>query len=379
MNELVTFEKKYSLWEYQLFNYPLWIHCREPLLNTGIMVERRIVRPRLSTIFKSFIFTIKFLLTQKKYDKVFFLMERAELLEIYKEEKNTKKILFLNPEQEKVYKGNYISSDFFSFLRLISRKISFVLFYNKYINITEHLEIIGLDKGLNKYIKIAMGDAFFLKLLSFILWKKNEKIYTGAVIPMGEKFVNILNSYEVQHGVIHPEHPGYISIPPVMNTLILYAKRYETLLMKYGYKGNLSIQEYKKTFFERNTDRSYTIVIYTQPLKSMQEGIYKFLHKYRPTNVFIQKHPKDYFDYKIDDKFFVSATTPFEVEYPIMYLSSIIENFTLYDKDCYIYDVRHSSIDIKTFLNIYTSDTESQMIIMSSLDKIYTTIQSRML
>ena len=96
MGELIVFEKKHKLWEHKLFGYPLWIHCREPLLYTTVMATRKIKRPTLLNMFKSFVGTMKFLVTQKKYDKVFFLMERAELLEVYIQEKNPKKILFLN-------------------------------------------------------------------------------------------------------------------------------------------------------------------------------------------------------------------------------------------------------------------------------------------
>lgn len=375
MNELITIEKRYSLWEHKLFNYPLWIHCREPLLKTGIMVERRIVRPTLVNMLKSFFLTIKFLFTQKKYDKVFFLMERAELLEIYKEDKNSRKILFLNAEQDRVCESDYISSDFLNLLRFLSRKIVFMIFYKKYKKIIKHLEILNCDEFLKKYIKIAMGDAFFLKFLSLILIKQNKKIYTGSVIPMGEKFLNTLNSYEVQHGVIHLGHMSYIAIPPVKNTLILYHEHYRFFLLDNGYIGRLYVKEYKKTFFEKLTERYFPIVIYTQPLLKMQEDICQFMHKCQPKNVFIQKHPKDYFDYELNDSYFVSSTTPLEVGYPIVYSSSIIENFTLYDRDCYIYDVRPKTIDIEAFIKIYTLNSKSKMIIKTCLYEIYEMIE----
>lgn len=375
MEALVAFEKKHRLWNLTLFDYPLWIHCREPLLSTGMMVERQINRPSLKSMVKSFWGTMKFLVTQHKYDKLFFLMERAELLEIYNQEKSTKKLLFLNPEQERVYEsGEYISSDFLSLLRFISRKVAFRIFSKKYQQSIAHLETIGCDSTLNKYIQVAMGDALFLKFLSLILSKKNQKFYTGAVIPMGEKFVNALNSYEVQHGVIHPAHIGYMGLPEIKNTLILYDKRYEKIMREGGYMGKLMINAYKKTFFEKTTSRYFPVVIYTQPTQEMQSAVNTFFKTHQPTNVFIQKHPKDYFEYAIDKHFFVTATTPFEVGYPIMYLSSIIENFTLYHKRCYIYDLHYADIDLEAFLSIYTMGSTSQMVIMENLEDIYKTI-----
>ena len=365
--ELIAFEKKHQLWEHKLFNYPLWIHCREPLLSSAIMAERKMRRPSLWGMIKSFGLSMKFLVTQKKYDKVFFLMERAELLEVYIQEKNPKKILFLNPEQEKIYQGNdAISSDFFSLLRFVSRKISYLIFRKKYKEIVEELK----RENLNRYIRDALGDALFLKFLSLILSKKNQKIYTGAVIPIGEKFVNALNSFEVQHGVIYPEHIGYIALPEVKNSLLLYSNRYEQMMRECGYVGKLELHEYKKYFLEKSSCRYFPIVIYTQPSIEMQESIKKFFKEIQPKNYFLQKHPKDYFDYEVDEKYFVTATIPSEVGNPIMYTSSIIENFTLFNRDCYIYNFKYH-IDVKKFLEIYTVGTSSTMIVKDSFKEIY--------
>jgi len=375
IDELVVLEKKHDLWKYTLFDYPIWIHCREPLVSSGMMAQRKINRPHFIIMLKSFFQTLIFLMQQKKYDKVFFLMERAELLEIYNQDKSNQKLLFLNREQDKIYaKNDYISSDFLSLLRLLSRKISYIIFRKKYNKIVKKLYDIGCEASLNEYVKIALGDALFLKFLSFILSKKNKKYYTGAVIPMGEKFVNALNSYEVQHGVIHPAHIGYIGLPEIKNSLILYSRRYETIMNNCRYKGNLIVNEYKRAFFEKDVKRYFPIVIYTQPTKEMQESVNEFIKKSQSKNLFIQKHPKDYFDYDIDAEYFVTATTPFEVGYPIFYLSSVIENFTLYNKRCYIYDLEYTGINLEEFLSIYTRGSTSKIIIHNNLTWLYNEI-----
>jgi hypothetical protein len=376
IKQLILFENKYSLWDYKLFGYPLWIHCREPLLESAIMAERKMPKVQISVMFKSFVQTVKFLFSQKKYDNVYFLMERAELLEIYSQDKSVKKLLFLNPEQEKIYEDDdYISSDFFSLLRFISRKIAFILFWKRYKEVSKAFSFIDDSGSLTPYIKVALGDALFLKFLSFVLDKKSKKFYTGAVIPMGEKFINALNSYEVQHGVIHPSHTGYVGLPEVKNSLILYSKRYEHVLKENGYRGNFIVQDYKKTFFEKKVERNFFILIYTQPDENMQQGINNFFKKYKPSDVFIQKHPKDYYDYNIEEKYFVNATTPFEVKYPIFFTSSVMENFTIYDKKCYIYDLKYPSFNLIEFLNIYTRGSSSEVIILESLDEIYRDIK----
>jgi hypothetical protein len=373
-SKLVAFEEKNQLWQDRLFGYPVWIHCREPLLNSVIMANRKMRRPSMRGMIKSFYQTIKFLLTQHKYEKVFFLMERAELLEVYNQESNPKKILFLNPEQETIYAGrDYVSSDFFSLLRLVSRKIAYLIFYKNYKEMVKKVEALALEP----YIKNGLGDALFLKFLSLVISNKNEKVYSGAVIPIGEKFVNALNSTEVQHGVIHPEHVGYISIPEVANRLMLYSERYREILYNSGYKGELIVCNYKKIFFERKTNRHFPIVIYTQPLEEMQNEINSFLEEYKPKDFYIQKHPKDYFKYKVDRSFIVSGTIPSEVGYPIAFISSVVENFNLFNRDCYILNIE-GKYKVEELLEIYTIGSESKMIIMDSLEDIYRDIAGRM-
>lgn len=377
--ELVNFENKNNVWDIKFLEYPLWIHCRESLVSTGMLVDRKVKVPSIINMLKSFFQTIMFLFQQKNYDKVFFLMERAELLEIYNIEKNNKKILFLNPEQEKFYdKEDYISSDFFNLLRFVSRKVAFRIFKKRYHKTVNYLNKIGCTQEIHKYIQVAMGDALFLKFLSLVLSSKNDKIYTGSVIPIGEKFINRLNSFEVQHGVIYAQHIGYIGLPKIKNTLLLYSTRYEEMMKNNGYFGKIEINEYKKDFFEKNSTRYFPIVIYTQPALLMQEGINEFFKIIQPTNCYIQKHPKDYFDYDIEKKYFVSATIPSEVAYPIMYTSSIIENFTLYHRNCYIYNFLNSKT-IKKDLEIYMLGTNSVIIVKNNLNNLYLYIQKEII
>jgi len=369
-HELVKIEKAHHVWEHKLFGYPIWIHCREPLYN-GMMAERKITYPGVGRMLKSMVDTIKFLITQNRYKHIYFLMERVELLEIYRQDPVSEKILFLNHEQEPVCEGSYIESDFFNLLRFLSRKVSFLIFRKKYRSMIQALQKTGYQKEIEPYIRTAFGDALFLKILSILLHKSPQKFYSGAVIPIGEKFLNVLNSYEVQHGVIYPEHIGYIGIPEVKNRLLLYSDRYQKILKDAGYTGKLIVHEFKKHFLEKGSDRYFPIVIYTQPTLKMQEEINAFFQKYRPDNLYIQRHPKDYFDYDIDSVYFVTATTPREVGYPIIYTSSIVENFTLYHRTCYIYNVKHIEFDIEAFLRIYTEGTRSKMVIRESLEELY--------
>lgn len=302
-------------------------------------------------------------------------MERAEVLEIYTQDKTDKKILFLNQEQERVFEGDFISSDFFNLLRFISRKVSYLIFYKKYKKIISFFDGIDIT-DMDPFLQTAFGDALFLKFLSLILSKKNKKYYTGCVVPIGEKFVNALNSYEVQHGVIRKKHIGYVHIPKTKNVLVLYSKLYETILRENGFYGEIIIDNFKKNFFEQKTNREFFIVIYTQPTIVMQKGVDDFFKKYNPTDVYVQKHPKDYFKYDIDEKYFVNQTIPSEVKYPIIYTSTIVENFAMYDRDIYIYDIKYTN-NLMESLEVLIKDSNSKIIVKDSLDEIYKEIKER--
>jgi hypothetical protein len=351
INSLIKLEKKHKLWNQTLLGYPLWIHCREQIVIPQNQVKK-IKKPNFFNIVKSFLKTAVFLFKQNKYDNVYFLMEREELLEIYRQDKNKKK-LFLNTNENKFFKNyDFISSEFLNILRFLSRKISYIIFFVKYKKIINKLDIIIPNINVKSNIKNAFGDALFLKFLSLIFTKKNKKFYSGSVIPMGEKFLNSLNSFEVQHGVIHSSHVGYVEVPDVKNTLILYDGRYIDIMLSFKYLGKLSVIEYKKNFLTKHSNRYYSIVIYTQPVQEIQNGVELFFSKNNPSNVYIQRHPNDCFNYSIDSKYFVKSTIPSEVGTPIAYTSSIIENFTLIGRVCKIYDIGIND-KLVDFLKVY--------------------------
>lgn len=371
---LIAFEQKHRVWDLRFLGYPIWIHFRERLIDSGVPAERKLRMPPLRVIVKSFFQTAGFLFRQSRYKHVYFLMDRAELLEIYHTDPHTEKILFLNREQEDEYTGSdYISSDFLNLFRFLCRKSAYLLFPFRYKHFTRQFRILGYDTALYRTTKNAMGDALFLKLLS-LLMKNNKKFYTGAVIPIGEKFLNLLNSHEVQHGVIHPSHVGYIGLPTVKNTLILYARKYETILRKYHYEGPLDVNTYKERFLNRASGRAYPVVIYTQPLQKMQRAIETFFTQCHPVNIYIQKHPRDYFPYAIDAKYFVKGTIPSEVRFPVFYTSSTIENFSMFDRTCYIYDVNEPGIRLEQILHVYRTGSGSQFIIDRDLHHLLTKI-----
>ena len=367
MEELITLEQREEVWKENFLGYPLWIHFREDLIKNGIKADRKMYIPSLFSMLKSMYSTFVFLVFQQHTKPhTYFLMERAELLESYIHDDIDNKVLFLNPEQEQHYTGKYISADFFNLMRYLSRKSAFFLAPFKYRYFVDRFDRGLLDMPeIQRNVQNAMGDALFLYLLDKLLRSDYKKFYSGCVIPIGEKFLNRLNSVEIQHGIIHEEHVGYIGIPSVKNTLMLYHDKYAVLLKNKGYQGNIVINPYKNVFFERESSRYFPIVIYTQPLAEMQEALKAFfLHYKGEKDIYIQKHPKDYAEYSIEKKYIIHSSTPNEVAFPIFFTSSAIENFTLFNRDCYIWNV---SQKIK-------SDDILKIFLIGSLSHIYTAL-----
>lgn len=366
---LIEKEKLYKLWEITFFGYPLWVHCRDGLSKGSIHIGFKQNKPKIKDLLISTYKTFKFFVRQKKYKKVYFLADRMELLESYREDNEQKKILFIHFEKIKRNRNidiEYISADFLNVIRFIFRKSVYLFFFKVY------KKSLRSCRGLcsNQQIKIAMGDALFLRFLSLCFDSHIEKYYAVAVIPPGEKFLNRLNSFEIQHGVIHKNHVGYMGIPEVKNTLIVYHQNYKKLLCNEKYMGKLNLIEYKKTFLQKTSSRIFCAVIYTQPIIGMQKAIESFFTINNPENIWIQRHPKDTYCYNISEKYFVEDTIPNEVDYPICYTSTIIENFLIMGKNCLIYDIEDKEINIHSVLSVYIQDNSVKLIYFNSLNKI---------
>ena len=377
MQDLISLEENQCLWNITFLEYPLWIHFREDLIANGIKADRKIAIPAIKHIISSTFQTLKFIIyTQHTRPTTYFLMERTELLESFKQEIATNKVLFLNHEQEHLYHDSYIRADFLNAIRFICRRITYILFYFYYLKAYSYFQNTPLkETEIKQNIKNSMGDAFFLKLLSKIFRRDYPKYYSGCIIPIGEKFINRLNTFEVQHGIIQPSHVGYIGLPMVKNALLLYDKRYEVLLREHNYQGTLFINPYKKKFLETKSTRYFPIVIYTQPLQEMQEALINFLTENKNhKNIYIQKHPKDYALYPIEHIHIVNSTMPCEVGSPIFYTSSVIENYTLSNRTCYIWLVS-TLIDVHKILNIFLIGSSSKFIEDTSLKQLMASIQ----
>ena len=376
--DLSKFEKEHNVWNMKFLEYPLWVHCREGASNQGINIVSVFYRPNLRRIIISTYDSLKFIFSQKRYNKVYFLADRVETVQIYTEDTETKKILFLHQEQkEGTSQLEHIDASFFNIVRYIFRKITYGAFFIRYRSFVRELANIGYDESRFVKIKNAMGDALFLKCLSFVLRKNVTVFYAGAVVPAGEKFINRLNSCEVQHGVIHSQHVGYVGIPNVKNKLIVYAKRYEKLLRNHDYKGQIEVNTFKQAFLTTASSRNFTSVIYTQPIEAMQKSIKDFFKKEKREGIYIQKHPQDFYNYEIPSVYFAKNTVPSEVDYPVCYTSTIIENFTLLDRECYIYDIQHDNIDLDNFLSLYTEETEAKLFYFYDLESIYKDIKKK--
>jgi hypothetical protein len=65
----------------------------------------------------------------------------------------------------------------------------------------------------------------------------------------------------------------------------------------------------------------------------MQKAVETFMKKQSSKEIYIQKHPKDYAEYPIAQQYIIYSSTPKEVTFPVFFTSSVIENFTLFNRE----------------------------------------------
>lgn len=337
--QLVEFETRHNLWTMSCLDYPIWMNLRPSFVDDVVIVPPQSRKIYPFRIIKSFLKLLMFFVTKPRYDQIFFLACRRDLLEFYRHKRNDRSLLFVNFENDRACdEFPHISCDALNIIRFLCRIVAGrVLGKNKAEIQAKFKKQTNLELSASN-VNAALGDAIYYKILQFIFGEKSRKFYSVAVVPLGEKLRNRLNSFEVQHGIISEKNFSYIGVPGIRNTLIVYDKAFEDLLRARAYSGSIVVDEYKKIFLMRSTNRHFPVVIYTQPIEKFQVQIKSYMNSFATDGVFIQKHPRDVFDYDLPSEKFVTDTLPGEVDSPVLFCSSVIEDYLLLQKKVFLYD-----------------------------------------
>lgn len=381
LTELIDWETQAGLWNIRFKQVPVWMYLRDDFVSTTRPVPPKHKLPKIINILGSLLALIKLHIFANKYSSIAFLCNRRDVTDFWRHitKKNDEKCALLlhlevKPNEED---KRFATCDFLNVLRIIVRKIGWLLYYGEYKRILAELtESLDDNKETKNAIKLTIGETLYNWLLAFILPKNKIIYYCSAGIPATEKFMGLHQCFEIQHGVIHTMHPGYIGWPPVKTGLIVYAEQYKTLLSQQEYKYGIVCKRFKSVHQPSQKPISFPCVIYSQPLGEVNSFIEQLCNDSRVSEyVFVKLHPRDYFNYNVPSEKLISDHHPSEVLLAIMYTTSIAEDFVIQNKDVVIYDVKVEGIDIKAYLTMYDTNPDCKLTVIDE----YETLISRIL
>jgi len=354
-DKVVEIESKYQLWDIRYKNIPIWHFLREKILSSTQPVFLKQRAPSLLGIIKScfLLLSLKF----RNIDRAYFFVDRKDLLDfyLYNESKNhnTKSAIFVHQEQFNS-KSKYTSCDFLNVIRYFSRKLAWRIFFIEYCRLCGLLNNkIVEESDIKIAVKNTIGDYWTIRIIRLFIPKAARTYYSGVGVPGIEKYLNTLSSFEVQHGVIHSIHPGYSNIPKTKNTFIVYAERYFSILSVCHFYGHIIFENFKSSFQNVQSNKKYPLVIYTQPLKELTEFINTNILNLYIGKIFVQIHPRDDFNYDIDDKYIVKNLHPNEVGCAIVFNSSVIEDLALNEIPIVLLNFNFDGIDVAPYFKIF--------------------------
>ncbi|MDC5637024.1 hypothetical protein OIN80_17680, partial [Acinetobacter baumannii] len=341
MEKLFKFEKDTNIWSILYKNVPIWSYMRGAFYGQFLPYM-----PSFYLTFRDFKGFIVFLSLFWRKDKVvIFVSGRKDLIDyaltVASKKFNNKHILLFT-RSEKGLAGNVFLIEV---IRFIFRKISWFFVYFSY---TKKLKEIERKVGVSnkKLLKDLIGDYYFNYFLFAFLRKVKVVLYSNAVIPRVERYMNLYNSIELQHGVVHKEHLDYVNVPYISNKFFCYSNLVKIDLERWGFSGKVEVVEKVKT----SANIKYKVAIFGTVDPNYSKIIEELCEKYN--NIYIKLHPRDSYQYKDKlQKLCVKTLSPLEVEIPILPDSSLIS-------DCFL----NNKFFIYLTLNSYSKEENKEYI-----------------
>lgn len=266
--------KETSIWAYYRFTYN---HCKK----TPYKIK-------LSLNVESFAAAYKLIVNNSKKPVIaitgrLVVEEYAELLDDYE-----KSIILKRGEKKP---GN---STLIELIWYLFRKCTWIIKFKDYNSILNNLK--ALDSSFNWGVydtRVAIGDYYYNKFLKLIL--KNKVYYTNCLVPKIERYMGLHESIEIQHGVIHSNHPDYVDIPEciIKGKFLAWNTHWAKKLEQIGYGGGVST--FKKEKQLKPKINKYYITIFTTVDILFSSKIENNIITSK--KVAIQRHPRDYFNY----------------------------------------------------------------------------------
>jgi hypothetical protein len=322
---LKRLEDEGRLWDARFLGYPVWATCRHDLYEIHKSPRPRIgfTLPRLT---KSVLDTARIAFGRRK-PALFIASDRPDMVKFEEYISSEDHWTVLTYETGVPVGFRHASSLALVALRVLCR-VAVLLLPDRAAKLVRALAEGGAQAPMGS-IRVAMGDALFCKALDALILRRFERVYYSVcLMPVGAKFMRGIGRrlIEVQHGVLSPSHQLIFNIPPTEQTLALYSERYMDLVKALGYPGKLALMPYKRPRASNPQPKRYGTVVFTQPDLRVQREVDEAL---RSGNGFlVQRHPRDYYPYACGEGRFVTVRDGDYVERPILFWSTLIEEFT---------------------------------------------------
>lgn len=321
-------------WDLNIKNVSVWHYFRFEF--NDVKVTK--FYPKIRVGFIDFIYLVKFVfLPFSSANNVYFICGRNDLLDLVHSMSESKDIIFIRDEGLGI-KGN---SFFIEAVRWFLRKLSPILFRRDFNNLKEQLNTKGIPSDIfNENLCSAVGDYYFNSIIRFFLSGKNV-YFTNCIVPKIEKSQGLMNSYELQHGVIHRYHPDYAELDDSFYKIVLicWGEFWLNKLRDMNFNGLIEIGPDPYQDSDGKLDIINEVGIFTTVDDSVSKLIESYIMNVETnTKFYVQKHPRDNYLYGFDNSEkvkFVTNTKPDNYKTIIMHDSTLA--FYCVRKSLYFY------------------------------------------
>ncbi|MEI7342868.1 hypothetical protein ABRP60_02635 [Pectobacterium brasiliense] len=295
-SEILTLEKEFFLWNIKYKGAFFWDYMRSKMTKQYLPFTQRDMSFNFNDIWGFFLFISLFF---RRKDCIF-IVGRSELLD-YAEQIKTEfnldnPYLFIRQENNKI-KGNskFIEGLRWAFRMLVHRfkKKAMREIENEimqYVFIRDNFSRSEVKSTIRNFI----GDVYFNFFLRRII--KGKVFYTNCVVPKVERSMQLLDSYEIQHGIVHDMHPDYYNIPMNYRFVAINDITVNSL-KKINFLGD--VFKVNIIYSEPHVKNKYDVIFFTTPCNDFSCEVENFIlkHKESKLNIKTQPHPKDNYNY----------------------------------------------------------------------------------
>jgi hypothetical protein len=232
---ILLIEKKYSLWDYKYFGYPIYFTIRPYLLKDNKYLRKKV---KLSIIIKTILNDLIILCKAYKYLHLYknacFSSERGINFEKLFENKTERIIFFISDKNYNIencenINNIYLTDSLINLIRLTIYIFNlFILPINIILNLSKVItfrKILYLNNSLSFFKTIIIFNKAFSDIYFCILLKRifNKIVVSGGSCPNVITYFNRNDRckvFEIQHGYIGKGHQLYAGILPQQVNLI---------------------------------------------------------------------------------------------------------------------------------------------------------------